>query len=458
MIRMFLEKIVSEKLEHFSYMIGSNGEAAIIDPRRDFQIYLEIARKKDVKIKYIFETHRNEDYVIGSMEINAEIDVPIFHGNRLSFSYGSPVKENDTFSVGSLELTVLETPGHTEESISISVKDNAVSSKELLVFSGDTLFAGDSGRIDLYGEKDKMYLAEQLYQSIHHKILPLGNEVIVCPAHGSGSVCGESIGDKEYTTIGFEKKTNPQLNMKKQDFIFEKNQELHLQPPYFSIMEKMNKKGPLIRHRIPFPSSLPLESFKELLNDNNQIIDIRDPISYASAHVPGSINIWREGIPLFAGWFLDYKNPILLIDDDNHGVESVTRFLFRLGFDNIKGYLQNGFSTWPLNNENVSSFELWPVKTFYKNMDDDSLFIIDVREESMRKKNGFIKGSKNIFVGEIEKHLSDIPKEKTSVVYCNSGKMTGIACSILKKHNYLNVINILGGFTAWKNADLPIKS
>ena len=202
---MMFEIVKSKGIAHNSYFLGSNGTAAIIDPRRDCDIYIDIAEKNDMKIEYIFETHRNEDYTIGSIELREIVGADIFHGNGVNFAYGNFVKEGDKFQIGSLVLEIIETPGHTDESISIIVKDRNVSDDIYMIFTGDTLFAGETGRCDLYGEENKRRMSEALYNSIFNKILPLGDNVIICPAHGSGSICGEKIREQELTTIGYEK-------------------------------------------------------------------------------------------------------------------------------------------------------------------------------------------------------------------------------------------------------------
>ncbi|MDD1697475.1 MAG: MBL fold metallo-hydrolase, partial [Methanoregula sp.] len=208
---MLFERIVSEGIAHNSYLIGSGGRAAVIDPRRDCDIYLEIARRNELVITHIFETHRNEDYTVGSVELQQRCEAEIFHGAKMAFAYGKPVYEGDRFTVGSLVVSVLETPGHTEESISLVVQDTDVSDQPYMVFSGDTLFAGDIARTDFYGQERKAEMAKKIYESIVQKILPLGDGVILCPAHGAGSICGGEIADYPFTTLGYEKKTNPQL-------------------------------------------------------------------------------------------------------------------------------------------------------------------------------------------------------------------------------------------------------
>ncbi len=216
---MLFERIVSEGIAHNSYLIGSGGRAAVIDPRRDCDIYLEIASRHELVITHIFETHRNEDYTIGSLELKERCGAEIFHGAQMAFPYGKPAKEGDTFTLGSLVLSVLETPGHTEESISLVLLDKEVADQPYMVFSGDTLFAGDIARTDFFGQERKVEMAKKIYDSIENKILPLGDGVILCPAHGAGSVCGGEIADHPFTTLGYEKKTNPQLASGRESFI-----------------------------------------------------------------------------------------------------------------------------------------------------------------------------------------------------------------------------------------------
>ena len=248
---MLFERIVSEGIAHNSYLVGSGGKAAVIDPRRDCDIYLEIASRNEMSITHIFETHRNEDYVIGSLELKERCGAEIFHGARMSFAYGTPVKEDDRFTLGSLVLSVLETPGHTEESISLVLRDTEVADQPYMVFSGDTLFAGDIARTDFFGQERKIEMAEKIFDSITNKILPLGDGVILCPAHGAGSVCGESIADHPITTLGYEKETNPSLTSGRKLFVSRRATESPYYPPYFRQMEIYNRDGGPILHRLP---------------------------------------------------------------------------------------------------------------------------------------------------------------------------------------------------------------
>ena len=230
---MLFERIVSEGLAHNSYLVASGGEAAVIDPRRDVDIYSEIAARHELAITHIFETHRNEDYVSGSLELQDRCGAEIYHGHRSAFAFGKPIHENDTFTLGSIELEVLETPGHTEESISLVLRDREISDRPFMVFCGDTLFAGEIGRTDFYGQERKTEMAAKIHDSIREKILPLGDGVIVCPSHGVGSICGSEIADHPFTTVGYEKATNPRLALDRGTFISSRAAESPYLPPYF---------------------------------------------------------------------------------------------------------------------------------------------------------------------------------------------------------------------------------
>ncbi|MDP3566029.1 MBL fold metallo-hydrolase, partial [Sediminibacterium sp.] len=211
--------IKSVGIAHNSYFLGAHGKASVIDPRRDVDIYIDIAEANNFKIEYIFETHRNEDYTIGSLELAELTGAKIFHGSQVDFAYGNPIFDKDKFRLGSLDLEVLETPGHTKESISLVVKDKSVSNDAQMVFVGDTLFAGEVGRVDFFGKSETPHMAQLLYNSIYQKILPLGDQTIICPSHGAGSVCGADIREQDMTTIGYEKKTNPLLQLSEEEFI-----------------------------------------------------------------------------------------------------------------------------------------------------------------------------------------------------------------------------------------------
>lgn len=452
---MIFRSVKSAGIAHKSYFIGSDGEAAIIDPRRDCQIYVDLASDHDLKITHIFETHRNEDYVLGSLELSELVEAEIYHGSKLNFAYGNEVKDGDNFNIGKLEFGILETPGHTDESISITLKDKEVSDDYYMVFTGDVLFAGEVGRIDLYGEEEKKRMSKNLYESISSKILPLGDGVIVCPAHGAGSVCGADIREQEFTTIGYEKRTNPLLQLNKDDFIQHKINEKFYTPPYFEMMELHNRDGPPILCRLPIPEPLSIMEIKEEMKNGAQILDLRGPTSFAGGHIPNSLNIWDEGLSDYAGWFLNYEKAIILIDEDDSKLDKVTRYLIRLGYDNISGYIAGGFPTWFKAAEETNMLETWTVQRLREHQEDDSIFILDVRKIN-EWNSGYIKGAHHIYLGYLKDSLSEVPKDKKIVVYCGTGFRASVGASILKMNGYDDVINVLGSMMAWKKAGYPV--
>jgi hydroxyacylglutathione hydrolase len=451
---MIFETLKSAGIAHKSYFIGSKGSAAVIDPRRDCDVYLEIAERNNLKIEYIFETHRNEDYTIGSIELREIVNAEVYHGSQLNFTYGNPVYEGNKFQLGSCELEIIDTPGHTDESISLTVKDTDVSKDVYLIFTGDTLFAGETGRIDLYGESEKKRLAEDLYNSIFHKILPLGDHVILCPAHGAGSVCGADIREQELTTIGYEKKNNQLLSYSHDEFVESKINEQLYYPPYFDKMIDINLKGPDLICRLPELKVLKINEVKKLSNNGAQIIDVRNPTSYGGAHMPQILSIWKDGLPEYAGWMLNYQDPIIIIDEDGRSMDEVRRFLVRLGYDNIYGYLGAGFPNWYLHAEPIEKLELWSVQKLKENQDDESLFLLDVRK-IIDWKTGYIKNAHHIYLGYLEDNLNNVPFNKKIVVYCDSGYKSTIAGSILLRNGYEDVVTVLGSMNAWRKAGYP---
>jgi hydroxyacylglutathione hydrolase len=449
------EIVKSEGIAHKSYFIGSNGTAAVIDPRRDCDIYIEIAEQNNMKIGYIFETHRNEDYTIGSVELREIVGADIFHGKGLGFAYGNSVSEGNKFQIGSLVLEIIETPGHTDESISIMVKDRDVSDDVYMIFTGDSLFAGEIGRCDLYGEENKARMAEAMYTSIFKKILPLGDNVIVCPAHGSGSICGAEIREQELTTVGYEKKTNPLLQKDKKGFIKTKVEEKLYTPPYFKKMEKNNLEGPNLICKLPYLKPLNIHEVKELMAREAQVVDVRDPTAFAGGHIPNTLNIWKDGLPAYVGWFLNYEQPIIIVDDNNNQIDEIKRYLIRLGYDSVYGYLSGGFPVWFKGSGDFETVQTWSVHDLLPNMGKESLFLLDVRKENDWIKE-HIDGSHNIYIGILKNNLEKVPKDKHVVVSCDSGYKASIGTSILKMNGYKNVTNVLGSMMSWKKAGYPI--
>lgn len=452
---MILEKFVAEGLAHNSYLIGSGQQAAVIDPRRDCEAYLAAAEAHDLKITDIFETHRNEDYLVGSIELANRTGATIRHGEDLDFRYGVPVKDREIFSIGSLSLTIQKTPGHTPESISIIVTDRAVGDEVYLVFTGDLLFAGSVGRTDLTG--DPARAAAFMYQSLQDRLLTLGDGVIICPGHGAGSVCGGHISDHPFTTLGYERRNNPFLALTEEQFISRKVQERTYVPPYFSMMERLNRDGPP-----PLPARRPLApltpaAVKACQQKGAQILDIRSPTGFAAGYIQGSLNIWREGIAAYAGWMLNHTDPIVVIDDFNLNLDQVVRTFQRLGYDNVTGYLAGGFTAWSGSGAMIAKIETWGPQNLAGYLGDPGLLILDVRDINNRIETGWIAGSQHSYIGQLPTHLNAIPKDRTIVVHCDVGYKGSLGASILVAHGYPRVVNLLGGISGWIKAGLPVE-
>jgi hydroxyacylglutathione hydrolase len=456
---MILKKIKSEGIAHISYFLASENEACVVDPRRDAKIYLKKAWESEANIKYVFETHRNEDYVIGSMEIFDVVDCEIYHGPGLDWKYGNTIKDGQEFTIGLLRIKAIHTPGHTDESTSYVVYDTTSGNDAVLIFTGDALFVGDTGRIDMYGQKYSRKNAENLYNSIFNKILPLGDQVIILPAHGAGSVCGAAINEREHSTIGLERLQNPALQKKdRESFIQFKLNEHHYYVPYFKKMEEYNLTGPPLLKNVTRFKPLLVEQFMEKVEAGAIIVDTRNPASFNAVHIKDSYNVWLKGLPSYVGWVLPYDKPILLIIENFNDLNKVHKYLLRLGYDNIAGYLVGGIIAWYSNNFPTESINMMTADILKEKLEKgEDLFLIDVRADT-ELKDGYIKSARNIYVGELENRMGELPKDMPIITVCGNGARASMATSILKKNGFKNVHNVLGSMKAWKKAGYPVVS
>ena len=455
--RMFLETVRSGGLAHLSYLIGHNGKAAVIDPRRDCRIYMEMALRNEATVAYIFETHRNEDYVVGSLELSQHTGAEIYHGRQLEFVYGNPVAEGDFFDVGVLRLTVLETPGHTFESISIAIVDRSSGNEPIGVFTGDTLFVGDVGRTDFFPDRAQE-VAGLLYNSIFEKLLPLGDHVILFPAHGAGSVCGGDMAEREFSTLGYEKKFNPVIQKTDREaFIEYKTHEQHDKPPYFQQMERYNLEGSATPLRdLSMPAPLSADEFEAEANQGAVMLDTRSPEAIGGALIPGSIGIPMEMIPSFGGWFLPYHKDILLVLNSFGDWEKAVRYLRRVGYDRISGFLEEGLFTWETSGRKYDTILAVHAEELVGKIDAGEDFtLLDVRKKD-EVKHGKLPGATHIYVADLPNKLDLIPRDRPVVTFCGSGLRAIIAATILKKNGFEKVENALGSMAACAAVGCPI--
>jgi hydroxyacylglutathione hydrolase len=450
---LLLKKVKAEGLAHLSYLVGGTCRAAVIDPRRDCQAYLDIADEADLRITHILETHRNEDYVTGSRELQAVTGARILHG-ALEFGYGELVREGDQIDLGVVVLKALSTPGHTPESMSYVLYDTTSGPPPVGVFTGDTLFVGEVGRTDLMGNEVKMALASQLYDSLHEKLVPLGPSTIVYPAHGAGSACGGSISNREESTIGQEMEQNRALRMSRDVFMAMKEREVMEKPYYFTKMEEVNLAGQPVLGSWPSPPLLSPSGLREAMSRGAAVLDVRPPTSFAGGHIPGSISIPGEVVANYAGWMLKYGTPIALVADGLEGGREAVRALIRTGYEAIVGRLAGGVEAWAKAGMEVASLPLiTPSELHCRLAAGEDITILDVRTGREREEE-WVEGSMHIFAGYLTSRMAEVPRGRPVAIMCSSGLRGSLGASILKPQG-LEVINVLGGMGGWKRSGLP---
>jgi hydroxyacylglutathione hydrolase len=456
---MEIKTIKSEGLAHNSYYLTSENEAVVIDPRRDCEIYTQLAEEDCAKIKYILETHRNEDFVVGSLELQNMTEAEIGHSNVLPFKHGDyKLSDGNILHVGNVKLKTLYTYGHTNESLSYLIYPSG-SNEATVVFTGDTLFAGSVGRTDLYGKPAQVAQAEKLFSSLHEKLLLLGDHVLVYPAHGPGSVCGHGISGMEPTTIGYEKKTNPYLRLDEEEFIEKVTAEELVVPMYFKKMEELNLNGPPLLSEMSCPKPFSLLEFEEKMQEQNMIvIDTRMPYAYSGSHIPNSISLWLGGISVYPGWLFDTNQYILLIHERPSDIDIAVPRLRRLGFDNICGYLCGGMNEWQNAGKPFRSFKTVSARETKERLGRGETLLLDVRDPPEWTEDGYIKGAKLIFFADLPQKTDELPKDKPMVVTCSVGNRSSIALSILERAGFEDISNMLGGMTAWTSLGFPINN
>lgn len=445
---MYIQQLYTGCLAQAAYYIESEGEAAIIDPLRDIQVYIDIANARKAKIKYVFETHFHADFVSGHIDLVKKTGAKIIYGPKAQAGYDI-VSANDgqVFKLGKCEVILMHTPGHTVESSCFLVKDEH--GKTTSVFTGDTLFVGDVGRVDLAVKHDlpKEALAAMLFDSLE-KLKKLPDDVVVYPGHGAGSACGKNIGKESTTTIGEQKKNNYALQpMSKEAFVTMAVNGLETPPQYFFIDAAINRKGyednieTLLKKNA---HSIDVAEFKKLMPDH-VILDTRTAEEFAKEHVPGSVNVGLGG--QFAIWVgsLFGNESFLLICDEGKEDESVMR-LARVGYDKVAGYLEGGVKAWKDAGNSVDSIESISAEEFAKRMNDGSK-LIDVRNEG-EVANGMLKDSINIPLTELPKKIAGLDKNAHYYVYCAGGYRSMIANSVLQKNGFSKITNVIGGMGA----------
>ncbi len=452
---MFIKQIYTGCISEAAYFVESNGEAVVIDPLRDTDAYLQIAKEHNASIKYIFETHFHADFVSGHLDLSKKTGAPIVYGPNTKANFPFHLaKDGEVFKIGDITLEVIHTPGHTLESTCYLLKDE--SGKPYCIFTGDTLFVGDVGRPDLSsGNLSKEELAAIMYDTIQNKLLTLPDDVIVYPAHGAGSSCGKNIGTETSSTIGIEKETNYALKpQRKEEFIKSVTEGLADAPAYFAVNAKINKEGYHNLDEVKSKSMNPLsvKEFKNKIEEGTVVLDTRKADEFTSGFIPGSIFIGLEGrFAEWAGSLLSFKEPIILVTSPEMEEETIIR-LARVGFDNVEGYLKDGFAAWQNAGEKIDL--IIDVEADELAMDipfDDNLIVLDVRKPN-EFAEGHVKNAVSIPLSEMidVAQIAQLEEDHNIYVHCGGGYRSVIAASLLKRQGYHNLRNVIGGWAKIK--------
>jgi len=459
---MYFEQFYLGCLAHASYLLASGGEAVVVDPQRDVDLYLKAADAQGVRIRHIFETHLHADFVSGHRELAARTGAKIYIGARARAQFPHvPVEEGFELTVGALCIRVLETPGHTPESICLVIldqkKDQEKSPDVWAVLTGDTLFLGDVGRPDLSREYSPAQLAGMLYDSLHRKLMPLADDVLVYPAHGAGSLCGRNMRAERSSTIGTERLTNYALQIRSKDeFVTQLTLHLPARPEYFSQDAEINRAGASALSDLAELRRLAPAELDCMQREGEIALDVRAGDEFAGGHVPGSVNIALSGqFATWAGTVLGLKaHPVLIVESEEQLAEARVR-LARVGIEDLDGYLDGGVRAWKAAGFPLATLRRISPAELSEKLGKNRLQVLDVRREP-EWDTGHIEGAAWWPLDHFKVSTPEIDHDAPIAVHCKSGYRSAIACSLLLRAGFSSVCDVSGGFDAWQQAKLPV--
>ena len=455
---MYFEQFYLGCLAHASYLLASEGEAVVVDPQRDVELYLKAAAEHGATVRHIFETHLHADFVSGHRELAARTGAKIYMGAQSGAKFEHvPVSDGFELKFGKVSIRVLETPGHTPESICLVVTDAEKSSAPWAVLTGDSLFIGDVGRPDLSPRHTPAQLAGLLYDSLHTKLMSLPDSVLVYPAHGAGSLCGKNMRSERSSTIGTERLTNYALQItSREEFIRQLTSNLPARPEYFARDAEINRTGAAALSDLPPLGGLSPLELDGMLKAGEIALDVRPMDEFAAGHVPGSVNIALGG--QFASWAATVlglaSHPVLIAETDAQIEEARIR-LARVGIEELDGYLAGGVAAWKQSGQPLAIVAQIGAQELEQRLGAGKVQVLDVRRQP-EWDAGHVEGAAWWPLDNFRVSPPEIDHEVPLAVHCKGGYRSMIAASLLQRAGFRNVINLIGGFDAWQQANLPI--
>jgi glyoxylase-like metal-dependent hydrolase (beta-lactamase superfamily II)/rhodanese-related sulfurtransferase len=452
---MYFQQFYLGCLSHASYLIGSEGVAAVIDPQRDAGIYIEDAIKHGLRIEHVIETHLHADFISGHQELAAITGAKIYLGASAGAKFPHVgVRDGDEIRFGHCILRFLETPGHTIESISILVTDTEQSPEPYAVLTGDTLFIGDVGRPDLAPNMTPQQLAGLLYDSLHTKLLTLPDSVQVFPAHGAGSLCGRQLSSERSSTIGQQRASNFALQAKSRDeFVHLLTADLPERPGYFAQDAEINRTGPAPLADLPEPPAIAAADIAAQQKNGAIVLDTRPAQQFGGGHVPGAVHIGLSG--QYASWaarLLGLDRKIILVAEDHDTMLEARTRLARVGMESVIGFLADGMNSWFREGLLVDQVPQITVQDLHREI--EHVQVVDVRQPG-EWEQGHIEGAMLKPLPKLTAMLEGLDRSRPVAVHCKSGYRSSIASSLLKREGFSEVMNVIGGFDAWKTCGLP---
>jgi glyoxylase-like metal-dependent hydrolase (beta-lactamase superfamily II)/rhodanese-related sulfurtransferase len=460
---MYFKQFYLGCLAHASYLVGSDAEAAVVDPQRDVEQYIAEASAQGLKIKYVVETHLHADFVSGHCELAARTGAQVVISRRAEAAFTHrAVSDGDEIQIGKVTLRFIETPGHTPESVSVLIIDNEISNEPQKVLTGDTLFIGDVGRPDLAGGRGytPATMASMLYESLHAKLLKLDDAVEVYPAHGAGSMCGRNISKETSSTIGQQRKFNYALApMSKDDFVRMMTTDLAPAPAYFSRDAEINRSGARALDELPRPRSLTVAQVRELQRDGSLVLDVRSATEFGAGHIPGALNVGLGGqFASWAGILIEPARKIVLVAEEEGKVGEALMRLARVGLESVEGYLRGGMDAWREAGFKISTVPQISVEELHRRIDSgEDLQILDVRRPA-EYESGHVPGARSASLAELrEDALEELDPSRPLAVICAGGYRSSAATSLLAPRGFTRLFNVAGGTSAYVAAGYQIE-